>query len=64
MQSSEQSILKIHASTTDRIGSKLLHQHIVELARQKGITGATVLQGNHGVWIQQYDLFIQILGTD
>ncbi len=44
----EHSILKIRASTTDRIGSKLLYQHIVELAREKGISGATVYRGIMG----------------
>ena len=44
----EHSILKIRASTTDRIGSKLLYQHIVELAREKGISGATVFRGIMG----------------
>ncbi|MFH0758596.1 MAG: DUF190 domain-containing protein [Bacteroidota bacterium] len=48
MQSSKYSTLKIHASTTDRIGSKILYQHIVELARQKGISGATVYRGIMG----------------
>jgi len=48
MNSSEHSILRIHASTTDRIGSRLLYQHIVELAREKGITGATVYRGIMG----------------
>lgn len=48
MNRSEHSILKIHASTTDKIGSKLLYQHIVELAREKGITGATVYRGIMG----------------
>jgi PII-like signaling protein len=48
MNSSKQSILKIHASTTDKIGSKLLYQYIVELAMQKGITGATVYRGIMG----------------
>ncbi len=48
MQSSKHSTLKIHASTTDRIGSKILYQHIVELARQKGISGATVYRGIMG----------------
>jgi PII-like signaling protein len=42
------SILKIRASTTDRIGSKLLYQHIVELAKEKGISGATVFRGIMG----------------
>lgn len=44
----EHSILKIRASTTDRIGSRLLYQYIVELAREKGITGATVYRGIMG----------------
>ncbi len=48
MNRSEHSILKIHASTTDRMGSKLLYQHIVELAKEKGITGATVYRGIMG----------------
>jgi PII-like signaling protein len=48
MNRSKQSILKIHASTTDKIGSKLLYQYIVELAMQKGITGATVYRGIMG----------------
>lgn len=48
MENSEHSILRIHASTTDRIGSKLLYQYIVELAREKGITGATVYRGIMG----------------
>ena len=42
------SIMKIHASSTDRIGSKLFYQHIVELAREKGIAGATVYRGIMG----------------
>jgi PII-like signaling protein len=44
----EQSILKIHASSTDRIGSKLFYEHVVELAREKGIRGATVYRGIMG----------------
>lgn len=40
--------MKIHASTTDRIGTRLLYQHVVELAREKGITGATVYRGIMG----------------
>jgi uncharacterized protein len=42
------SILKIRASTTDRVGSKLLYQFIIELARDKGISGATVYRGIMG----------------
>jgi PII-like signaling protein len=48
MKKAAHSILKIHASSTDRIGSKLLYQHIVELAREKGIAGATVYRGIMG----------------
>jgi PII-like signaling protein len=47
-QNSEYSILKVHASTTDKIGSKLLYQHLVGLAHQKGIGGATVFRGIMG----------------
>lgn len=43
-----QSILRIHASTTDRIGSKLLYEYIIELARESGISGATVYRGIMG----------------
>ena len=42
------SILKIRASTTDRIGSKLLYEHVVELAKKLGIEGATVYRGIMG----------------
>jgi PII-like signaling protein len=45
---SEYSVLKVHASTTDKIGSKLLYQQLVELAHQKGIGGATVFRGIMG----------------
>jgi len=48
MENSEHSILRIHASTTDRISSKQLYQYIVELAREKRITGATVYRGIMG----------------
>ena len=48
MKKNEQSILKIHASTTDRIGNRLFYQYVVELAREKGIQGATVYRGIMG----------------
>jgi PII-like signaling protein len=48
MKKADHSILKIHASSTDKLGSKLLYQHIVELAREKGIMGATVYRGIMG----------------
>lgn len=48
MENSEFSILKVYASSTDRIGSKLLYEHIVEHARDKGISGVTVYRGVMG----------------
>ena len=48
MKKSTHSTLKIYASTTDRINSKILYQHIIELARGKGISGATVYRGIMG----------------
>jgi PII-like signaling protein len=48
MENTEHSILKIYASTTDRIGSMLLYEHIVRLARDKGISGVTVYRGIMG----------------
>jgi PII-like signaling protein len=48
MENSDNSILKIYASTTDRIGSKLLYELIVEMARDKSISGVTVYRGIMG----------------
>lgn len=48
MNKSEHSILKIYASTNDRIGQKLLYEHIVVLARDRGISGVTVYRGIMG----------------
>jgi PII-like signaling protein len=47
-RTAEYSRLKIKASTTDRIGSKLLYQYLVEQAKEKGISGATVFRGIMG----------------
>ena len=47
-QDSRYSRLKIKASTTDKIGSKLLYQYLVEEAKKKGISGATVFRGIMG----------------
>ena len=48
MEKSENSILKIFASTTDKIGAKLLYEYIVYLAKTKGISGVTVYRGIMG----------------
>ena len=45
---SEYSRLKIKASTTDKIGNKLLYQYLVEKAKKEGISGATVFRGIMG----------------
>lgn len=45
---SKYSRLTIKASTTDKIGSKLLYQYLVEQAKEKGISGATVFRGIMG----------------
>ena len=48
MENSDNSILKIYASTTDRVGPKLLYELIVELASDKAISGVTVYRGIMG----------------
>lgn len=48
MDNNEHSVLKIYASSTDKVGAKLLYEHIVELAKEKGLAGATVYRGVMG----------------
>ena len=48
MNSSENCILKIYASSTDHIGFELLYEHLVVLAKAKGIAGVTVYRGIMG----------------
>jgi len=43
-----ESVLKIHASNTDRIGNDLLYEYIVYLAKKKGLAGVTVYRGIMG----------------
>lgn len=40
--------MKIYASTTDRIGSKLLYEHIVHKAKDNELSGVTVYRGIMG----------------
>ncbi len=42
------SVLRLYASTTDRIGMKLLYEHIVNLAKDNNIAGVTVYRGVMG----------------
>ncbi|MDX1315496.1 MAG: DUF190 domain-containing protein [Eudoraea sp.] len=48
MSPTEYSAMKIYASSTDKVGMRLLHEHIVHKARDKGLTGATVYRGMMG----------------
>ncbi|HEY4786451.1 MAG TPA: DUF190 domain-containing protein [Bacteroidales bacterium] len=48
METSENGILKIYASSTDKIGFKLFYEHVVQLAKEKGISGVTVYRGIMG----------------
>lgn len=48
MESNEFSILRIRASSTDKIGHKLLYEHIVQTAKENGISGVTVYRGIMG----------------
>lgn len=48
MNSTDNSILKFYASSTDKIGFNLLYEHLVVAAKQKGIAGVTVYRGIMG----------------
>jgi PII-like signaling protein len=48
MNANENSILKIYASSTDKIGLDLLYEHLVIEAKHKGIAGVTVYRGIMG----------------
>jgi PII-like signaling protein len=48
MEAPEYSMMKIYASSTDKVGSKLLYEHIVHLAKSKSISGVTVYRGIMG----------------
>ncbi|MBN1638680.1 MAG: DUF190 domain-containing protein [Ignavibacteriales bacterium] len=42
------SILKMYASTTDKIGAQLFYEYIVRRAKEEGISGVTVYRGIMG----------------
>ena len=48
MNSTENSILKFYASSTDRIGLDLLYEYLVTTAKKNGIKGVTVYRGIMG----------------
>ncbi len=48
METGDFSVLKIYASSTDKMGNKLLYEEIVYTARRNGISGITVYRGIMG----------------
>ncbi len=48
MEESNHSVLKIYASSTDHVGTKLLYEYLVHEARDFGLLGATVYRGIMG----------------
>lgn len=48
MVENDYSVMKIYASTTDKIGSGLFYEHIVHVAKDQGISGVTVYRGIMG----------------
>jgi uncharacterized protein len=44
----QQFVLKIYASTSDRLGSRILYEDIVHRAKSSGIAGVTVYRGIMG----------------
>mgnify|MGYP001028436069 CR=1 FL=1 len=48
MKHHDYSVMKIYASTTDRMGSKLFYEYVVSLAKDSGISGVTVYRGIMG----------------
>lgn len=45
---SASSILKIFASSTDKIGTKLFYEYVVHAAKDFGVSGVTVYRGIMG----------------
>ncbi|HRY97720.1 MAG TPA: DUF190 domain-containing protein [Bacteroidales bacterium] len=48
MDNKQYQVLKIYASTTDRLGHQLLYERLVYLAREQGLSGVTVYRGIMG----------------
>ncbi len=54
MEKASHSVLKIYASSTDRLGSGLLYETVVYRAREAGISGATVYRGVMGYGLSSH----------
>ena len=54
MSSSDKSVLKVYTSSTDKLGTKLLYEAVVFIAREKGIAGVTVYRGIMGYGLSSH----------
>ncbi|HNX83523.1 MAG: DUF190 domain-containing protein [Bacteroidales bacterium] len=54
MEKKPNSVLKVFASSTDRLGSQLLYEAVVLRAREAGISGATVYRGMMGYGLSSH----------
>lgn len=54
MEKISHSIMKVYASSTDRLGSQLLYEAVVYRAREAGISGATVYRGVMGYGLSSH----------
>ena len=54
MEKISNSIMKVYASSTDRLGSQLLYEAVVYRAREAGISGATVYRGVMGYGLSSH----------
>ena len=54
MEKKSHSVLRIYASSTDRLGSRLLYEEVVLRAREAGISGATVFRGVMGYGLSSH----------
>lgn len=48
METTNHTVLKIYTSSTDKIGHKLLYEHMIHFARENGMCGVTVYRGIMG----------------
>jgi len=56
METNEYAVLKVFASSTDKIRHKLLFEHIVIMAKENGIGGVTVYRGIMGYGVSSKDI--------
>jgi len=54
MEKKAHSVLRIYASSTDRLGTSLLYEEVVLRAREAGISGATVFRGVMGYGLSSH----------